>query len=138
MHADYACISAYISQCQYAASIGLFATRAPTSRKTPARKPIDERTDALVCGILGCKRILEERRYVSQFVTRTSNGGLTAFVGGHRYEWEHRIFSGAYDASAPQDRPVYGALSLDAGLKMGSTGRFGAVSTNHCCDRAAD
>src|SRR5882757_2967151 len=35
--------------------------------------------------------------YVSQFVTGTSNGGLTAHPGGDRWRWESRIFGGAYD-----------------------------------------
>ena len=35
--------------------------------------------------------------YRSQFVTGTSNGGLTAHPGGDRWRWESRIFGGAYD-----------------------------------------
>ncbi|MFC8242695.1 DUF3626 domain-containing protein [Streptomyces chartreusis] len=39
----------------------------------------------------------------SQFVTGTSNGGLTAHPGGDRRRWESRIFGAAYDeASAPE------------------------------------
>lgn len=39
--------------------------------------------------------------YVSQFVTGTSNGGLTAHPGGDRWHWESRIFGGAYDHAPP-------------------------------------
>src|ERR1700734_1942102 len=35
--------------------------------------------------------------YRSQFETRTSNGGLTAYPGGDRWLWESRMFGGAYD-----------------------------------------
>lgn len=67
--------------------------------------------------------------YDSQFVTGTSNGGLTAFPGGDRFRWESRIFEGAYDDARPEERPKYGALSLaergDAGY--GAAPRFGSA-----------
>ena len=50
--------------------------------------------------------------YRSQFETRTSNGGLTAFEGGDRWRWESRIFEGAYDEAPPESRPKYGALDF--------------------------
>ena len=50
--------------------------------------------------------------YHSQFVTGTSNGGLTAHPGGDRWRWESRIFGGAYDDAPAALRPVYGALHL--------------------------
>src|SRR6478736_10573514 len=50
--------------------------------------------------------------YHSQFVTGTSNGGLTAHPGGDRWRWESRIFGGAYDHALAHDRPVYGALNF--------------------------
>lgn len=61
----------------------------------------------------------------SQFETRTSNGGLTAFPGGARWVWESRAFRGAYDSCEPSARPKYGALNYK---KLGSGGspRFGS------------
>ncbi len=44
-----------------------------------------------------------------QFQTGTSNGGLTAFVGGDRWRWESRLFDGRYDDAPASARPVYGA-----------------------------
>jgi hypothetical protein len=61
----------------------------------------------------------------SQFETRTSNGGLTAFVGGARWTWESRIFGGAYDNAAPAFRPKYGALNHGCD-PMGASRRFGS------------
>ncbi|WP_261164847.1 DUF3626 domain-containing protein [Microbacterium sp. Marseille-Q6965] len=69
-------------------------------------------------------RILESGRYLPQFVTGTSNGGLTAMPGGARWLWESRLFDGAYDAAAAEDRPVYGALLLN-GDRYGAAARFG-------------
>ena len=51
-------------------------------------------------------------RYRSQFETGTSNGGLTAFVGGDRWRWESHLFDGAYDDAPAHERPTYGSLDL--------------------------
>lgn len=80
--------------------------------------------DASEAGVLAS--ILDQGRYVSQFVTGTSNGGLTAFPGGDRWRWEQRIFGGAYDHVDVQHRPVYGALDLD-GDPYGPAPRFGSA-----------
>jgi hypothetical protein len=64
--------------------------------------------------------------YRSQFVTGTSNGGLTAFPGGDRWRWESRIFGGAYDQAPPADRPVYGALNFRC-RTAGAAPRFGSA-----------
>ncbi|MBT2408665.1 MULTISPECIES: DUF3626 domain-containing protein [unclassified Streptomyces] len=64
--------------------------------------------------------------YLSQFVTGTSNGGLTAYAGGDRWRWESRIFNGAYDDAAAQERPVYGALNF-RGKPVGAAPRFGSA-----------
>ncbi|MEV4680144.1 DUF3626 domain-containing protein [Streptomyces kurssanovii] len=64
--------------------------------------------------------------YLSQFVTGTSNGGLTAFPGGDRWRWESRIFGGAYDEAAARDRPVYGALNFRR-KPVGAAPRFGSA-----------
>ncbi|MFE3887039.1 DUF3626 domain-containing protein [Streptomyces lydicus] len=63
--------------------------------------------------------------YVSQFVTGTSNGGLTAYPGGDRWRWESRIFNGAYDNAAAAERPVYGALNFGRN-PAGAAPRFGS------------
>ncbi|MDQ0746328.1 hypothetical protein QF034_000559 [Streptomyces africanus] len=63
--------------------------------------------------------------YHSQFVTGTSNGGLTARPGGDRWRWESRIFGGAYDEAAAQERPVYGALNFRRQV-VGAAPRFGS------------
>ncbi len=67
----------------------------------------------------------EDGVYRSQFVTGTSNGGLTAHPGGDRWHWESRMFAGAYDHAAAAERPVYGALNFrdDA---AGGAARFGS------------
>lgn len=64
-------------------------------------------------------------RYLSQFHTGTSNGGLTCHLGGARWTWESRLFNGRYDASPADARPVYGAVDL--GDAHGSAPRFGSA-----------
>jgi hypothetical protein len=64
--------------------------------------------------------------YLSQFVTGTSNGGLTAHPGGDRWRWESRIFNGAYDSSPADTRPVYGALNFRL-RPHGGAPRFGSA-----------
>ncbi|KJC64427.1 DUF3626 domain-containing protein [Agreia bicolorata] len=64
-------------------------------------------------------------RYVSQFETGTSNGGLTAHPGGDRWNWESRLFDGRYDSAPASARPVYGAIDL--GNDYGSAPRFGSA-----------
>jgi len=68
----------------------------------------------------------EDGCYHSQFVTGTSNGGLTAHPGGDRWRWESRIFGGAYDGAHPAERPVYGALNLWR-RPGGAAPRFGSA-----------
>ncbi|SDT36802.1 DUF3626 domain-containing protein [Microlunatus soli] len=77
-------------------------------------------------GIPLIARLVEQGRYLSQFATGTSNGGLTAYEGGDRWRWEHRIFGGAYDRAAPDQRPVYGALNF-RGRGVGAAQRFGSA-----------
>lgn len=55
--------------------------------------------------------LAREVLYRSQFETGTSNGGLTAHVGGDRWKWESRMFGGAYDDVQAEERPKYGALN---------------------------
>ena len=62
----------------------------------------------------------------SQFETATSNGGLSAFEGGARWQWESRVFNQVYDQAKPEDRPKYGALNyLNHG--SGASPRFGSA-----------
>lgn len=70
--------------------------------------------------------LAEAGTYHSQFVTGTSNGGLTAHPGGDRWRWESRIFGGAYDSAAAEHRPVYGALNF-RGKPVGAAPRFGSA-----------
>ncbi|MFJ5999046.1 DUF3626 domain-containing protein [Streptomyces sp. NPDC092370] len=63
--------------------------------------------------------------YRSQFVTGTSNDGLTAHPGGDRWRWESRLFAGAYDDAPPDQRPVYGALNHRRD-PVGGAPRFGS------------
>jgi hypothetical protein len=65
-------------------------------------------------------------RYRNQFETGTSNGGLTAYPGGHRWAWEQRIFGGAYDEAPPAERPKYGALN-HRHSPVGGAPRFGSA-----------
>ncbi|MEW2489327.1 DUF3626 domain-containing protein [Streptomyces sp. NPDC048411] len=70
--------------------------------------------------------LAEDGIYHSQFVTGTSNGGLTAHPGGDRWRWESRIFGGAYDHAPAHERPVYGALNFRRN-PLGGAPRFGSA-----------
>ncbi|MEV8539857.1 DUF3626 domain-containing protein [Streptomyces sp. NPDC051572] len=69
--------------------------------------------------------LAQDGTYHSQFVTGTSNGGLTARPGGDRWRWESRIFAGAYDEAPAPERPVYGALNFRRQV-VGAAPRFGS------------
>ena len=58
--------------------------------------------------------LLEDGQYRSQFETGLSSGGLTAYPGGLRDEWERTLFGGAYHrhGAGGCERPKYGALEL--------------------------
>ncbi|MFF1686499.1 MULTISPECIES: DUF3626 domain-containing protein [unclassified Streptomyces] len=70
--------------------------------------------------------LADDGLYCSQFVTGTSNGGLTAHPGGDRWRWESRIFDGSYDEAPAQERPVYGALNFRR-KAVGGAPRFGSA-----------
>lgn len=70
--------------------------------------------------------MVEAGAYCSQFVTGTSNGGLTAYPGGDRWRWESRIFNRAYDEAPAHERPVYGALDVRR-KPVGGAPRFGSA-----------
>ncbi|MFF2846378.1 DUF3626 domain-containing protein [Streptomyces sp. NPDC058001] len=71
-------------------------------------------------------RLADDGGYRSQFVTGTSNGGLTAHPGGDRWRWESRMFGGAYDHAPAHERPVYGALNFRQ-MPIGAAPRFGSA-----------
>jgi hypothetical protein len=56
----------------------------------------------------------DEGVYRSQFETRISNGGLTAYPGGDRDRWEAAMFGGAYQVTGVREaeRPKYGGLNV--------------------------
>lgn len=70
--------------------------------------------------------MVEDGVYLSQFVTGTSKGGLSAYPGGDRWRWEQRMFGGAYDAVPARQRPVYGALNFRH-HPAGAAPRFGSA-----------
>lgn len=84
--------------------------------------------DTEVTGATMVELLARDGLYRSQFETGTSNGGMTAHRGGARYEWESRIFGGAYDNCDGSDssiRPKYGALNYRAD-PVGGSRRFGS------------
>ncbi|MEV0547120.1 DUF3626 domain-containing protein [Nocardia salmonicida] len=82
--------------------------------------------DWLVGDRLVVEALVDDGFYRSQFVTGTSNGGLTAYRGGDRWQWESRIFGGAYDHAPVEHRPIYGALNFRH-LPFGAAPRFGSA-----------
>jgi hypothetical protein len=71
--------------------------------------------------------LADEGVYRNQFETRISSGSRTAFAGGERDRWEHKLFGGAYQRAgvAARERPKYGALDL-LGHPDGAAPRFGS------------
>lgn len=69
--------------------------------------------------------MVADDRYLSQFVTGTSNGGLTAVQGGDRWLWESRLFEGRYDDGPARARPTYGAWNRHES-PYGASPRFGS------------
>ncbi|MFC9132034.1 DUF3626 domain-containing protein [Streptomyces sp. NPDC057099] len=82
--------------------------------------------DRLAYGKPILEALAEGGVYLSQFVTGTSNGGLTAYSGGDRWRWESRMFDGAYDNAAAHERPVYGGLNFRH-KPVGAAPRFGSA-----------
>lgn len=82
--------------------------------------------DRLTADRQGILKVLAKDGFIrSQFETGTSNGGLTAFAGGDRWEWESTAFSGIYDNAPASDRPKYGALNYQE-HGAGASPRFGS------------
>ncbi|MFD5510441.1 DUF3626 domain-containing protein [Streptomyces sp. NPDC127051] len=82
--------------------------------------------DRVAHGRVVLEALADDAVYRSQFVTGTSNGGLTAHPGGDRWRWESRIFDGAYDAEPAHERPAYGALNF-RDKAVGAAPRFGSA-----------
>ena len=81
--------------------------------------------DRVARGLPLLEALAQDGAYHSQFVTGTSNGGLTAHPGGDRWRWESRIFGGVYDDAGAPERPVYGALNFRRQV-VGAAPRFGS------------
>lgn len=79
----------------------------------------------LASGASVVEGITDSGIYRSQFETGVSGGGLTAYKGGDRFEWERRMFGGVYDVLGAEARPKYGALNLCGDL-YGAAPRFGS------------
>lgn len=77
--------------------------------------------------------LAEDGEYLSQFVTGTGNGGLTAHPGGDRWRWESRIFANAYDHAPGRRRPVYGSLNFRH-KPFGGSSRFGSAHLRLAAD----
>lgn len=77
-----------VTSNEVAALLALVASAPLALNFHPDRLAGDGRTVA--------QAMLDDGVYRSQFETRISNGGLTAFPGGDRDRWEERTFAGAY------------------------------------------
>ena len=91
-------------------------------------------------GVTVAEALARTGRYVSQWVTGISNGGRSAFRGGDRQRWEHRLFAHAYADADPTsvELPIYGAWDL-LGDPHGGSPRFGScflVLADHVRERA--
>ncbi|GHI83077.1 hypothetical protein Sxan_04410 [Streptomyces xanthophaeus] len=120
-------MSSAASRTAQARALRHVAERASGPPLDPAlRVTLNFHPDRLLHGkpILDC--MSEGGVYHSQFVTGTSNGGLTAHPGGDRWRWESRIFDGAYDEATAHERPVYGALNFRR-KPVGGAPRFGSA-----------
>ena len=91
--------------------------------------------DRMSNGVPILAALARERVYRSQFATGTGNGGLTAYPGGDRWNWESRIFGGAYDEAEPHLRPVYGGLNFRR-RPYGASPRFGSAHLRLRADAA--
>lgn len=93
----------------------------PTLRVTVNFHP-----DRLSKGVLVMEALVADGVYLTQFTTGTGNGALNAHPGGDRWQWESRMFGGAYDDAPVDARPVYGALNFRR-KPVGGAPRFGSA-----------
>lgn len=97
----------------------------PLDRSTPVT--LHFQPDLMVGDVSTLEAMVADGVYRSQFETGTSNGGLTAHVGGDRWNWESRMFGGAYDDTVdPSLRPKYGSLNVRR-HPYGGSPRFGSA-----------
>ncbi|KAK9704589.1 hypothetical protein K7432_010096 [Basidiobolus ranarum] len=102
--------------------------------KTQSGVPVDRdiritvhfHPDTLYQGRFLIEELADRGEYLSQFETGTSNGGLTAIVGGERWQWESCIFGGIYDSAPALERPKYGSLNFRK-RSLGGSPRFGSA-----------
>jgi hypothetical protein len=98
-----------------------------------ARVTLNFHPDRLIAdGRSVAEALRDEGVYRGQFETGISNGGLTAYPGGDRDEWERRLFQGAYHSAvstpeAAAARPRYGGLNV-AGFINGPAPAFGSCA----------
>nr|WP_210292226.1 DUF3626 domain-containing protein [Aurantimonas endophytica] len=97
----------------------------PGADEVPWPITINFHPDIAVGGEAVIDLLVTHGTYRSQFETGTSSGGLTAFRGGDRWNWESRIFGSAYDEGHPSLRPKYGALNHRHD-PVGGSRRFGS------------
>ncbi|MFD5099838.1 DUF3626 domain-containing protein [Streptomyces albidochromogenes] len=118
-------------------ALGHVAELASGSPMDPVlRVTLNFHPDRLLHGRPILDAMAEDGVYRSQFVTGTSNGGLTAHRGGDRWYWESRIFDGAYDEATAHERPVYGALNFRR-KPAGGAPRFGSAHFRLAADTLA-
>lgn len=82
--------------------------------------------------------LLQDGIYKNQFETRISNGLVAPNAGGHRDQWEQRLFGMAYNGTELATRPKYGALDLTL-ASDGPAPRFGScyfILKEHVSHRA--
>lgn len=97
----------------------------PGADEVPYPITINFHPDIAVSGERMIDLLVAHGSYRSQFETGTSSGGLTAFRGGDRWNWESSIFGFAYDEAHPSLRPKYGALNHRHD-RVGGSRRFGS------------
>lgn len=71
--------------------------------------------------------MLQSGLYKNQYETLISNGGLSAYAGGDRDNWEKKLFNGAYHQGEfnAKLRPKYGAFNI-LKSEYGAAPRFGS------------
>lgn len=112
------------AQARALSHVASLSSGQPLDRSVPVT--LNFHPDRMAGGRPVLAALAQDGVYRSQFVTGTSNGGLTAHPGGDRWRWESRIFGGAYDSVPGEQRPVYGALNFRR-QETGAAPRFGSA-----------
>jgi len=82
--------------------------------------------DTLYSGATLLSQLAHDGVYRSQFETGISAGAVSAHPGGSRWNWESKLFNGAYDDAPAEQRPKYGALNHTKN-SIGAAPRFGSA-----------